>query len=936
MAYPQTGWPVTEFLINGTWADVSSYVRQGDGTGGISITRGRANEQGRVGPSSSRFDLNNRDGRFSNRNPTGTYYGLLPRNTQVRHSAGTGDNYLRYPGDYSNSNTNVTYTPDAAALDIVGDMEVRVDVLPHNWRPMNGLMLASKYQLVANQRSWVFYLNSNGTLTLIWSTDGTSTNRVFATSTVVVPASTGRLSLKVTLDVDNGAAGNTVKFFTASTIGGTYTQLGASVTTAGVTSIFSSTARLAIGSGDDTGTPISGVDAFRGRFYGLALYNGIAGTQVAGPDFSTVTAGAASFSDTFRTWTVGGTTRVTTDRYRFWGELASLPQSWDKAAIDNYMPVEGAGLIRRLSQSGSPLRSAMYRQFTQLSGVVGYWPFEDGVNSADAANALTGGPVARTDAVTFAAEDTLAGSDTSLTFSSTSGSIVAVPKGTASVTGTLSFMVWMKLPAFPATQKTLITLYTTGTARRYEIGLDASNWRIDAYDTTNASLYSTTTVASTISPVNQWIGVNLLLETSGANVNVSARWLKVDGSSTFAGIGPTAFAGTVGKFTQANIKAGGEANYNGADFAHLLLSNADINFVSSTVYNAANAYLGERAATRIARLAAEEGITVEVDGYAGYSAVMGTQGTNTFIELLYECADSDMGLLTETRNALALSYRTQWDLGVHRDVTLSMTSSHLSDAPLPTEDDAFLVNDQTVQVSGGSSARYVKSSGALSTAAPPSGVGTYDSSVTLSLAESALYNAAGWLVHMGTWDEARYPNLSVGLHRSQIGTGTLAEQVRALDVGSTALLANLPSWMPPDSVPLLIQGYSETLRKTLWDVTFNTSPAGPYNTARYDISDVIGTPRYDTSGSTLNAGITSSATALALAYSNTGDNWTTTSGSYPFDIMVGGERITLTGPPGGSTSPQSFTGVTRSVNGVVKAHNAAEKVTLADTRYYAR
>ena len=54
--------------------------------------------------------------------------------------------------------------------------------------------------------------------------------------------------------------------------------------------------------------------------------------------------------------------------------------------------------------------------------------------------------------------------------------------------------------------------------------------------------------------------------------------------------------------------------------------------------------------------------------------------------------------------------------------------------------------------------------------------------------------------------------------------------------------------------------------------------------------------------------------------------WTTSSSDFPFDIGVGGERMTVTGISG-SSSPQTFT-VARSVNGVVKPQSAGTDVRL--------
>jgi hypothetical protein len=46
----------------------------------------------------------------------------------------------------------------------------------------------------------------------------------------------------------------------------------------------------------------------------------------------------------------------------------------------------------------------------------------------------------------------------------------------------------------------------------------------------------------------------------------------------------------------------------------------------------------------------------------------------------------------------------------------------------------------------------------------------------------------------------------------------------------------------------------------------------------------------------------------------------------PFDVIMSGERITVTAISG-SSSPQTFT-ITRAVNGVSKAHTAGESVSL--------
>jgi hypothetical protein len=264
VSFPTDSNVKTELLINGTWTDVSTRVRA---ERGATITRGRQNEQGRVSAVRAEFDLNNRNGDFSSRNPLSPYYGVLPRNTQVRVTAGTATTFIRYP--YNDATTyDYAYTTDKAALDILGNIEVRVDVQPTTWRPRYFMILASKYATVGDQRSWVLYLSPDGTLRFRVSADGLNTTVM--TGVTAVPVTSGRLSIKAVYVANNGAAGKSITFSTASAIGGVYTGLGSTVTTAGTLAIFSSTAPLVAGAGYDSARIFSDGQRFGGRSTGCA------------------------------------------------------------------------------------------------------------------------------------------------------------------------------------------------------------------------------------------------------------------------------------------------------------------------------------------------------------------------------------------------------------------------------------------------------------------------------------------------------------------------------------------------------------------------------------------------------------------------------------------------------------------------------------------
>jgi hypothetical protein len=94
--------------------------------------------------------------------------------------------------------------------------------------------------------------------------------------------------VRVTIDVNNGASGRDVKFWKSSD-NVTYTQVGATVTQAGTTSIYSGNANAIIGAYNGG---VTGPSA--GKFYAAQIYNGIAGTKVLDVDTSVITTGAAT------------------------------------------------------------------------------------------------------------------------------------------------------------------------------------------------------------------------------------------------------------------------------------------------------------------------------------------------------------------------------------------------------------------------------------------------------------------------------------------------------------------------------------------------------------------------------------------------------------------------------------------------------------------
>lgn len=89
-----------EIFVNNGWEDITSFVMYRNGTGRVSISRGKPNESGPVQPQTCSLELSNRDDRFSPRNPAGPYYGSIGRNTPLRVSrTWNGVRWYRFYGE---------------------------------------------------------------------------------------------------------------------------------------------------------------------------------------------------------------------------------------------------------------------------------------------------------------------------------------------------------------------------------------------------------------------------------------------------------------------------------------------------------------------------------------------------------------------------------------------------------------------------------------------------------------------------------------------------------------------------------------------------------------------------------------------------------------------------------------------------------------------
>lgn len=179
-------------------------------------------------------------------------------------------------GGDSRATFSGTATMQFASASTTGDLDVRLKLGPTNWVPGTLRVPACRWNSTGNQRGWWLGITSTGLLCLTWTTDGQAGTQVQKFSTVVNGLS-GTQWIRATLDVDNGAAGNDLRFYTSSD-GNVWTQLGATVTTAGVTAVHQSTAPYQLGSLDSSFGSV-----YAGDMYWVEIRDGIGGPSMVPP-----------------------------------------------------------------------------------------------------------------------------------------------------------------------------------------------------------------------------------------------------------------------------------------------------------------------------------------------------------------------------------------------------------------------------------------------------------------------------------------------------------------------------------------------------------------------------------------------------------------------------------------------------------------------------
>jgi len=866
VTFPATALPaVTELLVNGAWVDVTPDVRA---SSGLAITRGRRDEMARVSTATCSLVLDNRSGTYSNRLPTSPYYGLLGRNTQLRHRLRwVRDTFTRNEsGSWGTSDTSQAWTSTGGSA---SDYSVNGSKGFHTLTSVN-VLRNSLVALPAGTPDAVAVVNVSAT-----ATGASLTGRVIVgTSTINYYGA--RLDFTTAGDVTLAINKN---------IGGVGASVVAAVTVGTYVTGTQWSVRIQRHSGYLRAKSWLAVDPEPSAW---TLASSTPETEITG----FTVAGLLSRAETGNTNVnpIVAYDSFSVNDYRFWGEVPSWPQAWDTSGSDVTAPIEAAGIMRRLGAGAKPLRSAMYRSMAGVSEgdfqPVAYWSMEDGSDATQAASAL-GHPAANVSgAVAFASYGGIVGSD-SLPVINDGGAVDAgIPGFTDTGVWQLQFVA--NIPSQPASTVTFLDVVTTpgsgSSIARVRFYYDSVSGfpRLQVLDAAGAEIAGNGFTSMTYGQPFLYAITQYL---SGGTFVTNLAQFAANGSSQQA---VAVTAGNPGRPTA--WRASATSVNAGWALGHVALYTDPAVITSPSIGpNAAGmaAYAGETAADRMIRLCREEGIGFTLIGNASDTQLVGPQQSAALLTNLQACADVDQGILGEPRDALGLLYRTNRSMLNQAGPALDYAAKRLAPPLRPTDDDQQVRNRVTASRIAGSSATAELTSGSLSTQDSPDGIGLYDEQVTVnSYTDGQLPYIAGWRVRLGTWDEARFPQVSVNFGRLLMdGQTALAGQVAGVDAGDYLSITNPPAWLPPDQIELLAQGYRETHRGFEWLITYNAVPAGPYN------AFVIGDQtdgRLDTSGCIVNEAVTSSATSLKLCIWNGPPSITSAarSGDFPFDLAL--------------------------------------------------
>lgn len=599
-------------------------------------------------------------------------------------------------------------------------------------------------------------------------------------------------------------------------------------------------------------------------------------------------------------------------------ELGFHPQTPGPGLGSRWTDLQGEGILRRIGQWKDALRSPVYRQITSripAGRLLGYWPGEDKAGSTGLTNALPGGQPGFASGVTYAGGEQLSGTDALIKLGATSKLSGRFVKPTGTVNGwQISFA--FKLDAAAPSLGQVIT-WTTSNGYRYFLNVSATQYQVQCLAPDGVTYLDNVLVGFSGSgdPSAQGVVFRIKCTATAGTVSLETAWYSQDFPTPF-GITDT-FTGTTGYLL--SWAAAGNPAMDGATFGQVYaVAGGTDDLQDYNTLNAFNGYRGELAGYRFLRLLGYFGIYAEVLGNVADTQPMGPQRPDRLIELLKEIQRTEDGPLFDMAWRTGLYLRARASM-LNQAAKLTLTKAQCAQPLAKVTDDLVSGNRVTVRNRTGGEATFEIVTGPGSTLDAPAGVGLYEQTVDVNVADDAdLDELAGRWAYKLSDTTPRYSSVTVDLD-AQPGLETA---VGLVEIGDRIVLSDVR----PGGVGLIVLGYTDA-----WDTKFRRkwtavcSPDTLYNPGRYDTAAV----KYDSKTSTLAVARDTVQTAWTITTTDLGDVWSTT--GVPYGWVVAGETMTVTamGVASGTGPYTQNATVTRGTNGIVKAHLVGEEIHIS-------
>src|SRR5215472_3092363 len=832
------------------WQPIGGWVYPagGLGTPAVSITRGRPDESPSPVPCTIGFQVTNTDARFSPHNANSPWFGLFGRNTPCRVSIPAASTALRM------EDGTTSYAATGAITPPSGDVDIQVECFPSGW---TASVLASEWQI--GGFAWMFGYNADGTLTFWWTTDDFTNQQ--ASSTMALPWMGGRVSLRAVYAHTTGL----VSFYYATSLNGPWVPLGSptgSIFGPHTGAVYAGTSPFQVGANSYFETDVIGtLDVFgglpgrawapaqyqgmTGKVYEARLYNGAGGTLLADGQFTAQTPGTTTWADgQGNTWALSGTAEISGRNYRAHAEVSEWPPQWASIGYDAWTPVTASGILRRLQQKAPPLQSSMTRGWQRYSGnapPVAYWPCEDGSGATQIASGLQGGLTMNffTGTPQLASNSDFVSSSAlpNVNKSAWKGRVAAYtqPPNPANI---LRFL--LEVPSGGDTDTGVIArMHTTGTVYRFDLMYGTTSngsLRLLGYDGNFNNLIDTGYITFGVDGLPFYVSVEIT--TSGSNLHYAVSALQPAATSQ-VGFGGTLSSASVGTVYEVLVNPQPFNVLASTVIGQISLQTQFESMYTGPIAGPLNAWEGETAGLRFARLCAEENLPCRITGYPAASVAMGPQAPDTLMNLLQECETADHGIIIEPARAYALGYRTSNSMAAQAQspsglwpMVLHYGQGQLGGGALqPTDDDQLILNDCQVTRGNstvtGSSLTVQLTEGAMSLQMPPDGAGDYQGAVTVNCQyDSMLFDQGNWVVHLGTVDEYRFPVVPIDLADTDLTS--IFYPVMDLDGGDYLQISFPPAFVQADPIKQVISGISEQLSWSMCMRQFAALPESPW------------------------------------------------------------------------------------------------------------